>query len=270
MMIITVTIQLIFSIPSFGVLSFNVPGFILWILMIFSPTISAITVTGIINGRTGIKTLLKGFSIWKVGLIWYFAASLFLIAPLIAGIFYFIFGGEAPGIDPSLTFQVIISYVVFGFFSGPLSEEAGWRGFALPRLESKYNALVASLILGIIWTFWHLPLYFLPDSSQIGIPFPIYAVLVVSITIIMTWAYNNTNGSLIITVLIHFCFNFGSVLVVSILGLIPMMVFFIVGAVLIVIYLIFVIIHGGSKKLSRKPDEEMPFNKIITKEAALK
>ncbi len=264
-MIVCVVLQLVFNILSFSHVSFTVQGFILWVFMVFSPTISATIITGIVSGWTGIKTLYKGFSIWKVGFIWYFAAFLFLIGPLAAGFFYAIFGGESPGIDPNLTIQIFISSMIFGLFSGPLSEETGWRGFALPRLEAKYGALVSSLILGIIWTFWHLPLYFVPGSSQVGIPFPIYMILVVSIAIIMTWAYNNTKGSLIITILIHFCFNFSSVLVTSMLGLIPMTVFFIVGGAMIVAYLIVIIMHGGPEKLSRKPDEEMPFKKIIMK-----
>ena len=264
-MTIAVIIQIIFNVPTFTHVSFNIVGFILWFLQAFSPTISAIIITGIISGKNEIKNLFKGFSRWKVGLIWYFAALLFIIAPLGAGILYVIFGGEAPGIDPNLTVQIFVFLVIFGMFSGPLSEETGWRGFALPRLESKYSALVSSLILGILWTFWHLPLYFIPGSSQSGIPFPIYMILVVSITIIMTWAYNNTNGSLIITVLIHFCFNFGSTLVVSTLGLMPMMIFFIVGGVLIIVYLAVVIAHGGSEKLSRRPDEAMPFIKLTNK-----
>lgn len=260
-MTISASVQIIFSVPSFTLMSLNFLGFILWFFQAFNPTISAIIITGISSGWNGIKNLFKGFSRWKVGLKWYFAALLFIIAPLVAGTLYVLFGGVAPGIDPNLTVQLFVFLLIFGLFSGPLSEETGWRGFALPKLESKYTALISSLILGILWTFWHLPLYFIPGSAQSGIPFPIYMILVVSITIIMTWAYNNTNGSLIVTVLIHFCFNFGSVLVVSMLGLMPMMVFFIVGGVLIIIYLTLVIWQGGSEKLSRKPDDAMPFIK---------
>lgn len=74
-------------------------------------------------------------------------------------------------------------------------EEAGWRGFALPRLEGKYNALLSSLILGVIWTFWRLPLFYLTGATQMSIPMPIYLGLVVTVSVYLTWLYNNTGAA---------------------------------------------------------------------------
>ena len=165
---------------------------------------------------------------------------------------------------------MIVYLVIFGLFSGPISEEGGWRGFMLPRLESKYNAFLSSLILGVIWYAWHIPLYFIEETSQwqtlqFGlvsaiISESIYFVLVMSISQILTWLYNNTQGSLIITILAHFCFNFGSALVKnSILGLLSNTVHSIVGGILGVSYLVFIFSVFGYKRLSRKPIEELPF-----------
>ncbi len=255
---VIMTISVIFQLLA---LYFN-NGYLFWFSFypgIYSPTISAIFLTGIMSGSTGIKALLKGFTTWKVNYKWYLAALIFTVGPLIAAVIYFLFGGMGPGINPSLTPFSIITTILFLFFTGPMGEEAGWRGFALPRLEKKYNAVVSSIILGILWTFWHLPLYFIPGSSQSGIPFPIYMLLVVSIAILMTWAYNNTGGSLLITVLFHFFYNLGSVLCVSMLGFMSIIIYGISGGTMILIFLILVIRYFGMKNLSRKPDEEMPY-----------
>lgn len=258
-MIIFALIQIIFKIPSFTLYYYNLISFLIWVFMVFSPTIAAVMITGIVNGVSGIKKLLKGFLIWNVNYRWYLAAFLLILVPLIVGFFYSLIFGDITLIGKNFSFEILVLNLIFTMVSGPISEEAGWRGFVLPRLESRYNAINASLILGIIWTFWHLPLYFIPGSAQSGIPFPIYMILVVSIGILITWAYNNTRGSLLITMLFHFCFNFGSVLIVLILNLIPYMINNIVGGLLLTIYLILVIKQYGIKKLSLKPDEEMPF-----------
>ncbi|MCK5152289.1 MAG: CPBP family intramembrane metalloprotease, partial [Candidatus Thorarchaeota archaeon] len=133
-------------------------------------------------------------------------------------------------------------------------EEAGWRGFALPKLQERYSALTSSLILGVIWACWHLPLYLI----ETRMPFYIYLPLVTVLTILFTWLYNNTKGSLIIAVLAHFCFNFTASWFVGYLGLLPQMVFYIAGSVMLIPYVVVVIIYFGKAKLSRKPESELP------------
>jgi len=226
-----------------------------WILSAWSPTISAIIISGIIGGWSEIKKLLSGFLRWKVSIKWYLAACLLFIVPLIFAGFYILFGGQSPGPVPDLTVGIFFIYLLFTLLSGPLSEEAGWRGFALPKLESKFNALNSSIILGIIWACWHIPLYFV----EVRMPFYIFIILNTVISILITWGYNNTKGSLIITVLFHFSFNFGGAFIAGYLGLLPQMVFYISGSILIIPYLIIVVKYAGPEKLSRKPDSEMPF-----------
>lgn len=133
-------------------------------------------------------------------------------------------GNSSAGLKPGETLASVAGIVLCTLFSGPIAEELGWRGFALPRLQARYNALLSSLILGIIWCCWHLPLFFISGSSQMGIPFPIYMVLVITITIYLTWLYNYTGGSLIITILGHFARNLTGFLTGP-LGLMPAMQF---------------------------------------------
>jgi hypothetical protein len=177
-----------------------------------------------------------------------------MLGPLAFALIYNLFGGESPGIDPSLTVPILLYYLLFTFLSGPLSEETGWRGFALPRLQSRFGALTSSIILGLIWALWHLPLYFIEERLALYIFIP----LVLVISILMTWVYNNSRGSLILTVIMHFSFNFDMAFLVGYLGLMPQMVFYISASIGIGIYLIAVILYAGPKKLSKKPESEIP------------
>jgi membrane protease YdiL (CAAX protease family) len=236
-----------------------IPQIIYWIITAWSPTISALILSGIIGGIKGIGNLLKGFLKWKISFKWYLAAFILMIGPLIFTGIYILLGGSTPGPPVELTISLVLFNLLFTLLSGPLSEEAGWRGFALPRLESRYSALVASLILGVVWACWHLPLYLVESR----IPFYIFFALVLVITILMTWGYNNTNGSLLITVIFHFSFNFNGAFITGLLGLLPTMIFYIGGGVMIGVYLILVIIYFGPRNLSRKDESQLPFKRVM-------
>ncbi len=101
-----------------------------------------------------------------------------------------------------------------------MGEEPGWRGFALPRLQRLYGPLTGSLILGPIWAFWHLPIFWIPtwNFPPTILNIVMFVSAAVAFTIILTWLFNNTKGSLLIAILAHTSFD----LVVSILnGLFP-------------------------------------------------
>ena len=232
-----------------------------WFLNAFSPTISALIISWIIGGWNEVKRLLSGFTRWKVGWFWYFAAAFLFLGPLAVALVYGALGNPVPGLASGMTVSAILAQIIFTLFSGPLAEEAGWRGFALPRLQMKYNALASSLVLGVIWCCWHIPLFFLPGSSQRGIPFPIYLMLVVTLGVYFTWLYNNARGSLIITVLAHFSFNLSGGFIAGTLGLLPPMVLYIAAGSLLVLTVIGVIVYSGVKTLSRKPAAELPFSR---------
>jgi membrane protease YdiL (CAAX protease family) len=84
-------------------------------------------------------------------------------------------------------------------------EEIGWRGFALPRLQALQSALGASLVLGVIWGLWHAPKFFLAGQGASALPFFLFFLIsIMAQTILMTWVYNNTGGSLLLAVLFHF------------------------------------------------------------------
>ncbi len=231
----------------------------IWFLNVFSPTIAAVLVSWVVGGLPQIKRLLSGFLRWNVGARWYFAASCMLLIPLIVALVYIALGNPPTGLRAGWTIPMVLGQAFFQLFSGPASEEAGWRGFALPRLQSRYSALVSSLILGVIWTCWHLPLFFMPGQAQMGIPFPIYLCMTVALTVYMTWLYNNTRDSLVITVLSHFAYNLTGTLITGPVSLMPAMVLYTAAGPGLFLVVLGVIVYFGPRDLSRKPAAELPF-----------
>ncbi len=92
--------------------------------------------------------------------------------------------------------------------TGPLGEEFGWRGFALPRLLQRRPPLAAALILGAIWWAWHLPTFFIPTLSQHQLSIPFFLVNSLALSVIMTWLYLRTRGDLLLMILVHVAANY--------------------------------------------------------------
>lgn len=224
----------------------SIIAFLLWFVMVFSPSISAAVITGINYGKQGLKELFSGFIRVKVSWVWYLAAIVLLFGPFIAIMLINCSNGASIfGSSPAAS--TFFAFFIYNFFSGPASEELGWRGFALPRMLKKFNAITATLLQGAIWVAWHIPLVLVPESSQTTAFWPVYITLILVVNIILNWLWVNAKGSLFITVLAHFSFNFGSVLVLSLLNMTSAMTYNIVGAVLGTLYLILIFILFNPK-----------------------
>jgi membrane protease YdiL (CAAX protease family) len=230
-----------------------------WLVAIFSPTISAVIVAGLLGGIPEIKHLLSGLTRWRVGWKWYLAATSLMLGALALALGYIALGNTPRGVVSELTVWGWIAALGYTLLSGPLSEEPGWRGFALPRLQEKHSALTASLVVGIFWAFWHVPIYFLPFGATI--PFVPFIGIAIGLSILFAWLYNNTRGSLVIVILAHFSFNFSGAWIAGSLGLLPPMVLYIGGAVMIMILVLLIIVLAGPRNLSRKPVNELPFRR---------
>jgi membrane protease YdiL (CAAX protease family) len=107
----------------------------------------------------------------------------------------------------------LLPFAIFTFVFGPLPEEMAWRGYALDGLQIKWNALIASLILGAAWTIWHFPLFWIEGSYQYGLgvgtsQFWLYMLDKIPQSILMTWLYNNSQRSTVTAILFHFMVNF--------------------------------------------------------------
>jgi membrane protease YdiL (CAAX protease family) len=86
-------------------------------------------------------------------------------------------------------------------------EEIGWRGYALPRLSDRFGLAPASVLLGMIWATWHLPLFFVPASDTFGQSFPLWLLAVTALSVAMAWLYWRTGGSLLLVMLLHAAVN---------------------------------------------------------------
>ena len=100
---------------------------------------------------------------------------------------------------------------------GPLSEEIGWRGYALGRLQTRWNALTSSLIVGLVWALWHLPLFMMVGSSQheLGSPFAGFLVGMMAVSVLFTWLHNNTTGSIWTAIFFHWLYTYSAQVVAS-------------------------------------------------------
>jgi uncharacterized protein len=178
------------------------------------PLIAAIVMSAIVAGRAGVRQLLKRMVQWRVGLIWYAFALIgipLLYIASIAAVPGALASFKAPELSTVLLYPVL--YVVYLAIGGPLTEEPGWRGFALPRLQQRWGPLVGTVIVGLMWAAWHLPNYFRPDWAAFngGFSFSgiaVFAIATVTFSIVITWAFNHTAGSILIAILIHASINF--------------------------------------------------------------
>jgi membrane protease YdiL (CAAX protease family) len=176
----------------------------------FGPLVAAIIVTSIYEGKSGLLVLFKravDYSFKKRW--WFFVTLLFPLLVFLAFLMGIVTDGTIPPSqalsEPWILFPAFFSVL---FLSGPFEEEFGWRGYALPRLQAKFNALLSSLILGVIWALWHIPQFLIPGNGMFyKTPLWTFIPTVVAATILFSWVYNNTNGSLLAMLLVHTTFN---------------------------------------------------------------
>ena len=235
-------------------------GLVLTILASNVPSLLAITLTAIVYGRGALRKLLRRLLTWRVEPRWYLVVVLGPVA-LAGGMvtLHTFVGGSALSFDVPLLIPALIT-LGFSIFPGSaLGEEIGWRGYALPRLQAGRSALSASLIIGMLWAVWHLPLFLAGWLHGVPGRTPIlYAAFVVSgfaMSVILTWVYNSTGGSLLLVVLLHATVNLPISLSTDLLGsraTLPILLYF--G--LLVVAAIVVVIVAGPEHLSRKHQKQ--------------
>ena len=177
-----------------------------YILGSFGPLLSAALVTKLTGGslRAWFSQALK----WRVPVKWWLAAFFIpiLLYALMAGI-HMVMGGNFNLAEVSPLLALPGGFLSV-FLWGGGNEELGWRGLALPRLQEHYNPLVSGLIIGVVWTLWHAP----PGIIELGfvswaVDLPFYMVTVTGISIVATWLYNKTGGSVLLTMVFHASVN---------------------------------------------------------------
>jgi membrane protease YdiL (CAAX protease family) len=202
-----------------GMLPFQFPVTLAGLLGAWAPGLVAIALTAISEKRNGLRALFARLGNWRIGLQWYLFGIFWPVllslgttglAPLL---------GQAPPdfqnppivtlnpLPPELAqvgfLALLPTMLISQLFGSSLGEELGWRGFALPRMQSRQGPLWASIVLGLMWGLWHLPRIWVP-----GEPFDFAGAgwLILGLVlnaILYTWLFDNTRGSLIPVILLH-------------------------------------------------------------------
>lgn len=191
-----------------GILPIQFP-FAIYLFLGWGFVFASVIMTWLTLGKDGVIALLKRYLQWRVGWKWYLIAFGLPTVLQVAGVYlYALFTRTSPD------FSTIMAYKIFGesanlplfvlpFFLVDLisnGEEIGWRGYILPRLQAKYNALTSTLILGVVWGFWHLP-KFLPHFNLVV--FAWFMLHIMAFAVVLTWLYNSTKGSLLLVAVCH-------------------------------------------------------------------
>jgi len=169
------------------------------------PFVAAMIMTGVVGGRRELKDLFARLVRARVGFRPYaFVFALPVLLCLVAALVAFVVTGFEPPVPTAEKFRELPERFLFIFLFIGLGEEPGWRGFALPRLQKKHSALTASLILAPLWAIWHLPLM----GHEFPLPIlPAFLVSLLGGTLVQTWLFNRTRGSLFVQMLFHATVN---------------------------------------------------------------
>jgi membrane protease YdiL (CAAX protease family) len=197
-----------------GILPFSVPIPLYAILFILGayagPTLGSLLVTNALEGKAGVKAFFRRYIQWRVGARWYLVV--FFGYPLVYLVAAVTWLGVAPLQNiPSQWFAFLTTYLPAMLIFPALitwGEEPGWRGFAQTRLQERYGALKAGLIVGFLHGLWHLPIFLIVNGPVASGPFNLIqfaqnTLTIMVITVIWTWVFNNTNKSIPLAVLLH-------------------------------------------------------------------
>jgi membrane protease YdiL (CAAX protease family) len=202
-------------------------GGLLFLLGVLGPMLTGIGFTYLTKDRAGRRDYwARVIDVKRIGLKWFLVILLFTpVLNVLAALLDVLFGGQGATWGPSLVNAASdpISLLFSALFATliPFIEELGWRGYVLDRLQENKNALASSLILNVVWSLWHLPLFFVPGSYQAGLgvgtlEFWLFLLGVVPLGFAFTWIYNNTRRSILAVILFHGMVNFtGELIAIS-------------------------------------------------------
>ncbi len=202
----------LFKIPTISFVSdVNGPAWAigLYIAGGFVPSLLAMVLTWRKEGLPGLRIIGRSILQFKLDWRWYAVTFLIVIAGTLGQLLiYRLIGNQ---FNAQVFVAQLGSFLPL-LFLGPLSEEIGWRGYALDRLQTRWSALVSSLIIGMVWSLWHLPLFLIPGTSQheLGVPFIGFLIKLTSSSVLYTWLYNNTRRSLWSAILLHWLYTYAA------------------------------------------------------------
>jgi hypothetical protein len=187
------------SIPEGGHMHDAPVAHMIFRLRVFGPLLFALAITALIDGRTGLRKLFLGYFHWRVPAKWYLLAAswkfLFTWSGmiLIAGLGV----AEWPGWVTENFFWPLMKNMAF-LVGIAIVEETSWMKFGVTRLHQRFNALHTSLIIGLSWGLWYLPMMIIGEGVPDGIPWWVFLVSMFSLTVFLNWAHNMTHSGLVL------------------------------------------------------------------------
>jgi membrane protease YdiL (CAAX protease family) len=171
-----------------------------------APSLVAILLTALEEGGPGVRRLLRRLFHARVAARWYvFAFGYMTVIVIPVFLVGRLVGKSWLSWNPEIGIGLLVTLAItLPIHAG---EEIGWRGYALPRLAARFGFARASLVLGLVWACWHIPLYYLPGTESYGQSIPAFTLMVTAISVAMTWLYVNTKGSLLLATLMHWAIN---------------------------------------------------------------
>ena len=171
-------------------------AFILFPIIVVGVCLTGIALTGIVDGKSGLRDLFSRMGRWRVGVRWYAVAL--LTPPVLILIVLLTF---RTFISPVFAPNIFLLGIPFGLLPG-FFEEIGWTGYAFPKMREKHSALATSLLLGVLWGLWHAPVV---DSLGAATPHGVYwapfflafVAILTAMRVLIAWVYSNTNSVLL-------------------------------------------------------------------------
>lgn len=172
----------------------------------------AFVISAVLSSRRGIRHLVQGLTRWRIGLGWYILAlGVWPALVMVSNAFASLLGLGIPLTPYHPTRIPIIPLMIESFFwyllfNGPLNEEPGWRAFGITRLQHRFNPLTASIIVGIMWGLWHVPVHMM-GLFPMGLQGAIIRIFSIPLAILFTWLFNHTRQSLLPVLILHASIN---------------------------------------------------------------
>ncbi len=176
----------------------------------FGPSLAAVVVVASTRQWVGLRAWLAHCLQWRMAWGWWAFALLLPLAlmSLAAGLHIAWGGAFAASPASGHLLMTVVNFFLILLLGGPLGEEFGWRGFALPALQDRWGWRTASLGLGLVWGAWHLPLFFIAGTSQAHIPLALFLLSVVAMSVLFAWLVDCAAGSVVPALVFHTAINF--------------------------------------------------------------
>jgi len=194
---------------------FPVPSTTLSLVGGFGPSLAAVGMVAYGSGRVGLRRWLMRCLQWRVGWRWVVLAFLFPVVFMgLAAAAHVALGGTLPP-SPAAGHVGLaaMNFLLVFLVGGPLGEEFGWRGYALPALQARWGWRVASVLLGAVWAVWHLPLFYTAGTMQSHLPMELFVLSTIASSVLFAWLFNRSRGSIVPVLVLHTAVNAWSLII---------------------------------------------------------